>query len=334
MSNIKVLDCTLRDGGYINNWNFGIKKSKIIINLLNKAKIDYIETGFITTEHSKKNQTLFSKFEKIKNFIPNDCDEKKLFGMITYGKFPIELVPNAANSVIKGIRVIFKKYQEKDALEYCSKIKDKGFKLFINPTFTDGYNDEELLILLKEIIKIKPYGISIVDSMGVMKEKDLLRLYYIIDNNLDNEISLCFHSHNNLQLSFSNAQCIMNVCKNRELIVDSTVFGMGRGAGNLCTELITQYINDNYNGQYDIVPILKIIDEEINPIFTKTPWGYSVPYYLAAINHCHPDYARYLTDKKNVPVEIIHELLKTIPNDKKAIYDEELIKSLIELSLL
>ena len=328
MSKIKILDCTLRDGGYINDWNFGVDKSKIIISLLQNSKVDYIETGFLTTENSEQHQTLFESFEKINDFLPKDYDKTKLFGMITYGKFPLELVPDMRNSSIEGIRVIFKKSQKDDALEYCKKIKEKGYKLFINPTFTDQYSDEELLVLLKEIQKIKPYGISIVDSMGVMKEKDLLRLYYLIDNNLSEDIALCFHSHNNLQLSFSNAQCLMKVCHNRELIIDSTVFGMGRGAGNLCTELITQYINDNYGGDYDIVPILKIVDEQINPIFAKTPWGYSVPYYLAATNHCHPNYAKYLVDKQTVPVEIINRLLQTIPNNKKAGYDVDLIKQI------
>lgn len=118
----------------------------------------------------------------------------------------------------------------------------------------------------------------------------------------------------------------MKVCSKRELIIDSTVFGMGRGAGNLCTELLTQYINDNYNGTYNIIPILKIVDEFINPIFTQTPWGYSVPYYLAATNHCHPNYARYLVDKQTVPVEIINDILATLPNEKRTTYDENFIR--------
>ena len=328
MNNVKILDCTLRDGGYINNWDFGIKKSQIIISLLQQANLDYIETGFLTEEKSNESQTLFNSFEKVKKFLPEITNKDKLFGMITYSKFSNDLVPDIKDSPLGGLRVIFKKDQKQEALEYCKKIKAKGYKLFINPTFTDQYSDEELLVLLKEVQSIKPYGISIVDSMGVMKEKDLLRLYYIIDNNLSNDIALCFHSHNNLQLSFSNAQCLMKICTNRELIIDSTVFGMGRGAGNLCTELITQYINDNYNGQYDIVPILKIVDEQINPIFAKTPWGYSVPYYLAATNHCHPNYAKYLVDKQTVPVEIINKLLKTIPNNKKSTYDSNLIKQI------
>lgn len=328
MSKIKVLDCTLRDGGYINNWDFGLEKAKSIVKLLNKSNVDYIELGFLTKELSNKDMTLFNDFEDIKNIISEDIDYNKLFGMITFGKYPIEDVPNVNNSIIKGIRLIFKKPQTKGALEYCKNLKAKGYKLFINPTFIDQFTDVELIEVIKEINSIKPYGMSIVDSMGTLKESDLLHLYFLINHNLDKDIALCFHSHNNLQLSFSNAQCLMKICKNRELIIDSTVFGMGRGAGNLCTELITQYINDNYNGNYDIIPILKIVDEQINPIFARTPWGYSVPYYLAATNHCHPNYAKYLVDKQTVPVEIINHLLQTIPYEKKSTYDSNLIKQI------
>lgn len=328
MGNIKVLDCTLRDGGYINNWEFGLEKSISIAQLLNKSKVDYIELGFLTKEKSNHNRTLFNHFIDFKNIVLENLDKNKLFGMITYGKFPIDEVPDSKNSLIKGIRLIFKKSQTKEALKYCKIIKQKGYKLFINPTFIDQFSDIELINVIQEINKISPYGMSIVDSMGILKENDLLRLYYIIDHNLNKDIALCFHSHNNLQLSFSNAQCLMKVCRDRELIIDSTVFGMGRGAGNLCTELLTQYINDNYNGKYDILPILKIIDEQINPIFAKTPWGYSVPYYLAATNHCHPNYAKFLVDKQTVPVEIINNLLQNIPNDKKSSYDSNLIKQI------
>lgn len=328
MSNIKVLDCTLRDGGYINEWNFGLEKSRKILGLLAMSNIDYIETGFFVKEKALDSQTLFNSFNEINKIVPSGVDNKKLFGMITFGKFPIEKVPEVDKSPIKGIRLIFKKSQKNKAMDYCKKLNSKGYKLFINPTFIDQFTDEEIIDVIKDINHIHPYGMSIVDSMGVLRESDLLRLYYLINHNLDRDIALCFHSHNNLQLSFSNAQCLMKVCKDRELIIDSTVFGMGRGAGNLCTELITQYINDNYNGNYDIIPILKIVDEQINPIFAKTPWGYSVPYYLAATNHCHPNYAKYLVDKQTVPVEFINKLLKSIPENKKSIYDANLIKQI------
>ena len=290
---IKILDCTLRDGGYINNWDFGTK-AKDIVNLLQKANIDFIEIGFITKEKSEDNQTLFNDFNKIRNFLPENYDKNKILGMIHYGEFPAEFVPDVKDSPIGGLRVIFKKEQKKDALEYCKSIKAKGYKLFINPTFTNLYSDNEFITFLKEAENLKPDAISIVDSMGLMKENDVLHFFNLIQNNLNNDISLCFHSHNNLQLSFANAQVLLKACKDRELALDATLFGMGRGAGNLCTEIITQYINDNYNGDYKTEYILKLVNEQIMPIFKKSPWGYSVPYYFLRNAFQSKDIINYL----------------------------------------
>ena len=327
MKNIKILDCTLRDGGYVNSWKFTQKVISAIYCNLNEANIDYIECGFLKDTEFNSNKTLYNNIKDLnKIYLPKNSN---VVAMIIYGQFSQDkIIKKTKNILLDSIRVTFKKNEIEEVFKYFEKIKQAGYKVFVNPTNIDTYTDAELLSLIGKINKLKPYGFSIVDTKGILKEKDLLRLYYLIDYNLNKDIALCFHSHNNLQLSFSNAQCLMKVCRDRELIIDSTVFGMGRGAGNLCTELLTQYINDNYNGDYDIIPILKIIDEQINPIFAKTPWGYSVPYYLAAINHCHPNYAKFLVDKQTVPVEIINNLLQNIPNDKKSSYDSNLIKQI------
>lgn len=325
-NNIKVLDCTLRDGGYVNDWKFNKKNiCKIIENLI-KAKINFIECGFYKPIEYNSEKSIFSQISQLKNLYKS-LEDTKLTLMINYGEYPIEEIPQCQDSNIM-FRVVFKKNQIEGALEYCRQLQAKGYNIFINPMHTNTYSAKELLELLEQVNQISPRGFTIVDTTGAMKEKDILFYFYLIDNNLSKHIALCFHSHNNLQLSFSNAQCLMKICSDRELIIDSTVFGIGRGAGNLCTELITQYINDNYSKEYNIVPILKIVDEQINPIFAITPWGYSVPYYLAATNHCHPNYAKYLVDKQSVPVEIINKLLQAIPDNKKSSYDVNLIRQI------
>ena len=135
-----------------------------------------------------------------------------------------------------------------------------------------------------------------------------------------------------MQLSFSNAQALIEANNKRELIIDTSVRGMGRGAGNLCTELMITYLNDNYNynynKQYNLIPILKIVDEQINKIFAQTPWGYNLPYYLAASMQVHPNYASFLTDKASISVESMNEILSSIPDNKKSNFDEKLIQGL------
>ena len=124
-----------------------------------------------------------------------------------------------------------------------------------------SYSDEEFLTLIKAANELKPYAFYIVDSFGMMNGRDLIRLFYMLEHNLDDSIKIGFHSHNNMQLAFSNAQQLVSIQTNREIIIDSTIYGMGRGAGNLNSELFIEYLNGISNSNYNIKPLLKIIDE-------------------------------------------------------------------------
>ena len=86
-------------------------------------------------------------------------------------------------------------------------------------------------------MKWAPYAFYLVDSFGTMKRKDMLRFFYMIEHNLREDIVIGFHSHNNLQLAYANAQTLVDLQTSRSLILDSSIMGMGRGAGNLNSEL-------------------------------------------------------------------------------------------------
>ena len=193
---------------------------------------------------------------------------------------------------------------------------------------TISYSEGELIDLISKVNKIKPIGFSIVDTTGQMMPNDITKLYTIVDRNLDKYIKLCFHSHNNLQLSFSNSITLISQKTDRDIIIDSSVNGMGRGAGNLCTELLMKYINDNYNGYYKLHNILKIIDKKINKIYSETPWGYTVPYYISASLNSHPNYAKYLISKGDINLEKMFEILNKIPAEKRGIYDGQIVEDL------
>ena len=328
MSNIKILDCTLRDGGYINNWHFGKENIKLIINNLVLSGCEYIECGTIKDCDYDVDKTLFSDFNQLEKFIPHNSKSKFVL-LINYGEVPIEKI-NFKNKDI-FIKVTFKKNQVNDALEYSKILIEKGYKVFINPMNTISYSSDELIDLITVVNKIKPIALSIVDTNGEMTLKDTSRLYSLINKKLNKKIIICFHSHNNLQLSFANAQILMGQNTNRTIIIDSTVFGMGRGAGNLCTELLMKYINDNNGDNYEVNYILKIIDENISKIFKASPWGYSIPYYISASLHCHPNYAKYLTDKGDITFEKIRKILDAIPIDKRGIYEKSVIDGIYNL---
>jgi 4-hydroxy 2-oxovalerate aldolase len=117
----------------------------------------------------------------------------------------------------------------------------------------------------------------------------------------------------------------------REVIIDSCLYGMGRGAGNLCTELIAKYFNDNHFKKYNISPLLKSIEQDLKPIYQNSPWGYSTPYYIAALHGCHPNYAGYLV-KNGLSDEKIDEILSQISLENKTIYNADYIKTLVKSS--
>jgi 4-hydroxy 2-oxovalerate aldolase len=326
---IQVLDCTLRDGGYINGWNFGETGIHTVLNALDKSKVEIIEVGFLSNRIEKNND--LSKFRTIQDMsikvdISNESNMKVC--MINFGEYDFNDLPHAEEVKIKGIRVAFHKKDMDEAMIFSSKLIDKGYLVFIQPMVAANYNDEEYVKLIQLANKIKPYAFYIVDSFGEMDQEAVEKYFHLVESNLFDDIYVGFHSHNNLQLSYSNAQYLINLNKNRNLIIDSSIHGMGRGAGNLNTELFMEYLNKRFSGKYLIDPLLTAIDFVIKPIYSEKPWGYSLPHYLSAINNCHPNYATYLDDLSTLTVTDINNILKILDQDMKNNFDEQYIKSL------
>lgn len=329
METTKVLDCTLRDGGYCNHWQFGFKNSRTITSGLVEAGIDIIECGFITdTVDYNPDVTKYTEVSQITRIIPENKKGKLFVAMMNYGEYDLECLPECDNSSIDGIRVAFHKKDVNEALKLCERIKEKGYLVFVQAMVSLNYSDEEFLALIKRVNEIKPYAFYIVDSFGEMKRKDLIRLYYLVEHNLEPGIKIGFHSHNNLQLAYSNAQALVDINTSRELIIDSSIYGMGRGAGNLNTELFVDYLNEYENSSYDIKPLLSIIDEILSEFYQKNYWGYSLPNYISATHHAHPNYAGYLDDKKTLTVENMNTIFDLMDPDKRVAYDKEYIEKL------
>ena len=329
MNNIHVLDCTLRDGGYCNEWHFGFENARKIVNGLLEANIDIVECGFITNKVKYDSDiTRFNTLEEIARIIPDNREGKLFVAMLNYGEFDIDDLPCYDGNSIDGIRVAFHKKNRFEAIELCKKIKDKGYLVFVQAMVSLSYSDEEFLDTIHRINAFKPYSFYIVDSFGVMKSKDLLRLFYMVEHNLDPEIWIGFHSHNNLQLAFSNAQCLTNIQTNRNLIIDSSIYGMGRGAGNLNTELFVDYLNENAGKTYSLKPLLNVIDEILNDFYQRNYWGYSLPNYISASHNAHPNYASFLDDKKTLTIEDMNEIFDLMDEDKKVSFDKKYIDDL------
>lgn len=329
MINIRLLDCTLRDGGYCNNWNFGKANIHKIVDGLLEANLNIIEVGYISKKKEFNiERTQYTSFEQAGQFVTENREGCIFVGMINYGEYNIDDIPDYDGSSVEGIRVTFHKKERVKALEFCAKLKEKGYKVFIQGMVSLSYTDEEFLDLIKRVNAFEPYAFYIVDSFGMMKGKDLRRLFYTVEHNLSENIFIGFHSHNNMQLAYSNCLALASMETNRSIIIDASIYGMGRGAGNLNTELFIQYLNENHNGNYNLKPLLTIIDEILDDFHKKNYWGYNLPNYISAKNNAHPNYAGFLADKNTLAVEDIENIFLLMDEDKKIKFDKTYIEEL------
>lgn len=328
MINIKVLDCTLRDGGYINNWIFGNNTIKNIIKNLVDANVDIIETGFLRPVEHDDNSSVFSSVEQIKDFIFPKKNGALYAAMIENRNYPSLSLPKYDGTSVDIIRITFRRLEWDDAKKNIIDIISKGYKVCVQPVGSASYDDQSLLNLIKDVNNLKPYAFYIVDTLGVMYRNDIRKFFYLIDNNLSKDIYIGYHSHNNLQMAFANAQEISRLSNGRTIIVDSSCYGMGRGVGNLATELIVDYINTNISQKYSIIPILNIVDKYLLPFYAEQRWGYDLPYFLSATVKCHPNYAAYLMKKETLSVEKIEKILSLIPFEFRNEFDLKVIENL------
>jgi 4-hydroxy 2-oxovalerate aldolase len=331
-NNIALLDCTLRDGGYINDWNFGQSTLINVFERIASSGIDFIEIGFLDERRN---------FDVNRSIMPDTASVKKIYGgldrkntlvvgMIDYGTCNISHIQPQHESFLDGIRVIFKKAIMNEALDFCAELKKLGYKVFTQAVSITSYNDDELLQLVRKVNEVKPYAVSIVDTYGLLHKNKLFHYYEVMNEHLLEEIGIGYHSHNNFQLGYANCIELANkhIEQSRTLLLDGSVFGMGKGAGNTPTELLAMYMNDNFGTQYDINQILEAADINILDIFKQTPWGYQLKYFLAASNDCHPNYVSFLVDKQTLSIKQINEILRKIEFEKKLLYDQKHIEEL------
>lgn len=336
MKKIEVLDCTLRDGGYVNDNQFGFQNIKKIIHYLEKAGIDYIECGYLMDDELQydKDKTEYRKMSELTDQGLLSRQEDLQYTLMLLGeKYQIENLPACQDRKNNIIRMSFHKKSLSKAIMYAKEIVQKGYRLFLQPTVIMSYTDEEIISMLSAFNdQLTIEGVAIVDTFGQMMMHDIVHLTKLFDNHLKEGTKLGFHSHNNLQTAFANAiHFIETAGENRPIVIDSSIYGMGRGAGNLPTELLLDYLNAHYGKKYDIAPILEANDTIIEKIKQKHSWGYNLAYYLSACYGCHPSYVSYLLNKKMLASSDINQVLHMVSSNKKTEYDENYISQLYQM---
>ena len=326
MNSIKVLDVTLRDGGCVNDFNFGQVYMEQILAAQEASGVEMVEMGYLDdNKGSLQGRTQWKTSEAIyETLMKTKKPGVTYLAIMDYGKFNVDTLPQRSDKSIDGIRVAFHKKNMRDIPAIGRKIMDKGYNFYIQPMITMRYSDREILDLI-EMINNELSDASacyIVDSFGEMRPNDLHRLLNIVDNNLVPTMTIGFHSHNNLQMSYSNACSMLQFPTNRDLMLDSSIMGMGKGAGNLNSELLLEHLNLYYGKKYNVSPLLEVMDKVLNQLHSEFYWGYAPEYYLSSANHCTPSYASHFYNKHQLPIDQVGELLGMIAEDKKISFDK------------
>lgn len=328
MNHVKLLDCTLRDGAYLLDKKFGNETISGIIKGLVETQIDFIEIGFFQNAGFGDGKTVFRNSSDAKRFIPKDKKGCLFTVLADYSRYDVSNLDNCQSDSIDAIRECFFKHERFEAIEACEKIKNKGYKVFIQPVDILGYSDKELIEFLDLVNQVEPECLSIVDTFGSMYQEDLHRIFEIIHHNLLPSCRIGFHSHNNMQLSNALSQEFIRLSTGRRnIVIDGTISGMGRGAGNTPTELIVEYVNTHINGNYDMDSLLDTIDIYMDNIRSKCSWGYSTPFFVAGCYGAHVNNIAYLTQKNSIKSKDIRYVLNKIGAQARKRYDYVLLEN-------
>ena len=249
---------------------------------------------------------------------------------------PLEMLDPADEASADIIRVIIWKTKKNkegkivDALQegyrYCKGIVEKGYKLCVQPARVDQYSDEEFKAMVKQFSTLNPLAIYVVDSWGTMNSEQVLHYVRLADTLLSNSVAIGYHGHNNMMQALDIAKDICALNLERTIILDSSVAGMGRGAGNLDSFHIAEYLNRNLKKEYRAPYFLYVEETYINPLRNQRPWGYSMPYYLTALYYCNPEFASYYAFELGLSPEVIQGILLGIPKEERIIYTRKKAK--------
>ena len=327
---IRLLDTTLRDGGLgledaykngIANRGYNEDLREQLVNQLRRSNIDIIELGSLEkTNQDNRRFEIYETIEDISKNMPQNHNPSQLYAALFRGPdIPLTEIPEWRPGLCEAVRLIVRYSELQKSLDYCRGLVGKGYKVFIQPMLTMRYTNDELDLIIREANDMKAYAVYFVDSYGYMTGEDTLRFAKLFDEQLNPEICLGFHGHNNMNLAFANAKAFLSYPTERNVIVDSCFIGMGQGAGNLQTEIIADYLNRHYGKQYDYDAVLDGC-EQIESFLQPNLWGYSVTTLIPAILHVAYKYAIVFRNQYKLSYKEIYHILSHIPENMRHRY--------------
>ncbi len=305
---IKVIDCTIRDGGLINKWQFSDEIVRKVFLALSAAGVDYMEIGYKSSEkyfsRTEHGAWKFCTEEDIKRIVGETDTKMKLSAMADIGRIDSEDIPQKKDSILDMIRVACYAKETDKAIALAHECLDKGYEATINLMALSKVLERDLDEALDDLSKSNVPVIYLVDSYGALYSEQIHFLAKKYFEALPGK-ELGIHTHNNQQLAFANTIEAIIAGVNR---LDATLYGMGRGAGNCPLELLLSFLK---NPKFDIRPLIEVIQEIFIPIKKEIAWGYHIPYLITGVLNEHPRSAmKIMTEKKFPDLRKFYEDLK------------------------
>ncbi|WP_258238742.1 aldolase catalytic domain-containing protein [Arcobacter sp. F2176] len=293
---IKVFDCTIRDGGLVNNYHFTDEFVKAHYETCVASGVDYMEIGKNNSPSIMSEDEFgawnFCKEEDIRRIVGENNTNMKIAVMSDIGRtVPSELLPKS-ESVVDMIRIATYIHQLPAAIELIEEAHAKGYETTVNIMAISKSFDDELNEVLEQLSKTNVDIIYIADSFGSFYPEQINKLtekYLAYAEKTGKKIGI--HAHNNLQLAYANT---IEAMMYGASFLDVTISGLGRGAGNCPLELLIGFLK---NPKYKMMPVLKFIEEYIVPLEKELDWGYSIPYMLTGQLNEHPRAAMKARDE-------------------------------------
>ena len=282
---IKVIDCTVRDGGLMNKWQFSDQFVRHVYDALASAGVDYMEIGYLSSESAfdreKHGPWRFCFEQDLKRIIGNEPKKIKLSAMADIGRIEYDDIPPRAESSLDMIRVACYVHQTDAAIALAHHCQEKGYETTINLMAVSTVGPRDLNEALCDLDKSRVPIIYLVDSFGAFYSEDIDMLAKKYIERLPGK-TIGIHCHNNQQLGFANT---ISAIINGINYLDATLYGIGRGAGNCPLELLLSFLK---NPKFKVRPLLKCIEQEVFPWAEKIDWGYSIPYMITGVLNQHP----------------------------------------------
>jgi 4-hydroxy 2-oxovalerate aldolase len=283
--NIKVMDCTVRDGGLMNKWQFSDEFVRAVYEKCVEAGIDYMEIGYKSSESAFSREEVgpwkFCDDKDLRRVVGENNTDLKLSAMADIGRIDPDDIPPASESVIDMMRVACYVHQVDKAVWLAEHCMDKGYEVTINLMAVSKVNEVELDQALADLAKSRVPTIYVVDSFGSLYCESIEHLVKKYKKALSGK-ELGIHAHNNMQLAMSNT---ITSLMNGATMLDATLLGMGRGAGNCPIEILIAFLK---NPKYRLLPLLDAIQNHVKPWQEKIDWGYHIPYLITGSMNEHP----------------------------------------------